>query len=96
MAQGHTAPITFRPDPSMNERIEDMVEELQREGVPASRGSVARTLLAQALGDDESKIIAAEVMRRSYRIVMGATQRTIKDIAAQIPDSIMDAASEHA
>jgi len=85
MAQGQTAPITFRPDPAMNERIEEMVEDLTRKGIPASRGTVARTLLARALGDDENAIIAAEVMRRSYGIIQSATERAVGDIVAQIP-----------
>lgn len=93
MAQGQTAPITFRPDPAMNAAIEEMVEDLHKQGVPASRGMVARTLLARALGDDENTIIAAEVMRRSYRIIEGATQHAIRDIAAQIPDYV-DAARQ--
>lgn len=88
MAQGQTAPITFRPDPSMNERIEEMVEDLHARGIPASRGTVARTLLAQALGDDEQRIIAAEILRRTYGIIRGATNSAVRDIVAQIPEYV--------
>lgn len=91
MAQGQTAPITFRPDPLMNDAIEEMVEDLQARGIPASRGSVARTLLAKALGDDDQRIIAAEVMRRTYRIIEGASQAAIRDIVAQIPGYVDEA-----
>lgn len=91
MAHGQTAPITFRPDPSMNERIEEMVEDLNARGIPASRGTVARTLLAQALGDDEKRIIAAEVMRRTYGIIRGATERAVGNIVEQIPGFVDEA-----
>jgi hypothetical protein len=91
MAQGQTAPITFRPDPSMNDKIEEMVEDLHRKGIPASRGMVACTLLARALGDDDNAIIAAEVMRRTYRVIESATQRTIADVVAQIPGYVDEA-----
>ena len=75
----------------MNDAIEEMVEDLLAKGIPASRGSVARTLLAKALGDDDQRIIAAEVMRRSYRIIEDATQHAVRDIVAQIPDYVDEA-----
>ena len=93
MAQGRTAPVTFRPDEAMNAKLEEMVEDLERQGIRASRGSVARTLLAQALGNDQATIMATEVLRRSYAIVSSATERAVRDLVQEIPRYVDEATS---
>lgn len=80
--------IHFRTDGDLDEQLDQMADDLRADGVRASRSSVARDLLRQALQSPEQSRIAQESAKEIYGLTQKVTNRAVSEVLERLPDLI--------
>lgn len=83
-----SATIQFRSDPDLDYQLDRLVEKLQRSGENASRSTVARSVLKQALGDSKKTVMYQESLKQIHAVVQRAANRAIAEVIETLPDVI--------
>lgn len=74
--------------------LDDIVKQVRADGGKATRSSVARTLLRQAMGHDPTVMEVLEVLANVHRATQMAMNRLTTEAVANLPTYLEEAAAE--
>ncbi len=78
--------VNFRTHSGMGRQIEERVEELRAQGIPATKSSVARSLMQLALGNDLFAAELAEVHANIWHVTQRALGEISESAKTRLPD----------
>ena len=82
--------IHFRTSSEMREQLDAIVEDLRRKGTPASRSSVARSMLHKQLGNPATVAEVEEVLIQVNHVVQRAIGRAVNDLGPAMTHHLQD------
>jgi hypothetical protein len=84
--------IHFRTDGELARKLDRAVVKLRKtlegEGIRATRSTVARYLLSQALGESIDTAVMREALKHMHLVVHRAANRALHDLIEQLPEYI--------
>jgi len=82
--------IHFRTSSEMREQLDGIVEGLRHKGIPASRSSVARSMLHKQLGNPATVAEVEEVLIQVKAVVQRAIGRAVHDLGPGLTHHLQD------
>lgn len=86
--------VHFRTDKELVDGLDKIVEEVRSDGGKATRSSVARTILRQALGHDPTLTEVREVLANVHRATQMAMNKLTSEVVDKLPAYLDEAAAE--
>jgi len=83
--------VHFRTDKALKDDLDQIVQEAIADGRKATRSSVARTLLRQALDKDPTHGETLEVLANVHRATQMAMNRLTDEVTDKLPRYLDDA-----